>query len=73
MVILSCGHREDDFDKHHSIATKDWTIGEDGWQKSICYQTVCETCYKEHQVEGSILESEAEEIQWLNIGHEYEV
>ena len=29
-IWLSCGHREDNFEKHHSITTKEWDVGEEG-------------------------------------------
>ena len=65
-IWLSCGHREDDFDKHNSISTKEWTIGEDGYSKAISYKTVCEDCYKEYQKEGVLFYSDDEAFGWLN-------
>lgn len=64
-IWLSCGHREDNFEKHHSITTKEWNVGEEGWHKVLSYQTVCETCYKEYQEEGTIFYSDEEAIDWL--------
>lgn len=63
--ILSCGHREDDESKHHSITTKKWEFGESGRQKALSYKTVCETCYKDYQEEGLIFYSEEEALEWL--------
>jgi hypothetical protein len=64
-VWLSCGHREDDFDKHYSITTKEWSIGEDGWGKALSYKTVCYTCYKECEKEGIVFYNDKEATEWL--------
>ena len=64
-IWLSCGHREDDFDKQYNITTKEWTIGEDGWQKALSYKTVCYNCYKEYEKEGDIFYSDEEATKWL--------
>ena len=48
-VILSCGHREDDFDKHYSIMTKDWSREN---TKAVGYRTVCLSCYKLYEKAG---------------------
>jgi hypothetical protein len=65
MVILSCGHREDDFDKHYTVSLKEWTIGEDGWQKAISYQSICFDCYRKYTEEGLILENDEKAQEWL--------
>lgn len=65
-IWLSCGHREDDFDKHHAIITKESDIDEDGWKKAIGYKVVCEDCFKEYQSEGELFNNEEEAIKWLN-------
>lgn len=65
-IWLSCGHREDDFDNHHSITTKEWDIGTEGWHKALSYKTVCETCYKDHQKEGALFYSDEEAFNWLH-------
>jgi hypothetical protein len=65
-IWLSCGHREDDFEKHHSVTTQEHTIGEDGWQKALSYKTVCYNCYKEYEKEGILFYSDEEAMTWLN-------
>lgn len=64
--ILSCGHREDDEDKHYSVTTKEWEVGEDGWHKALSYKTVCYSCYKEYEKEGIICYSDEEAFEWLH-------
>ena len=63
--ILSCGHREDNEDKHYSVTVKEWTIDQDGWQKALSYKTVCYDCYKEYEKEGILFYSDEEATQWL--------
>lgn len=62
-VILSCGHREDDFDKHYSIMTKEWSREN---TKAVGYKTVCLSCYSEYEKDGTLLYSDAEAMEWLN-------
>lgn len=64
-IWLSCGHREDDFDKHHSIMLKEWDITEEGWTKAVSYQTVCYHCFKEYEKEGNLIYSDKEATEWL--------
>jgi len=60
---LSCGHREDDDEKHYSVQTKSYSRD---WSKAVSYQTVCHTCYQEYEKEGSILRSDKEAFEWLH-------
>jgi hypothetical protein len=64
-IILSCGHREDDFDNHHSIMTKEWDITEDGWVKAVGYKVVCLSCYNEYAKRGDLLMDEAAAMKWI--------
>jgi hypothetical protein len=64
-ITLSCGHRAEDFDEAHNIATKAWEINEEGWGRAIHYSSVCETCKKDYEAEGAILYSDEEENNWL--------
>lgn len=64
-ITLSCGHREDDFDKHHNIMTKEWDITEEGWVKAVGYKTVCLSCFNEHATAGELLIDEKEAMEWL--------
>jgi len=61
-VILSCGHREDDFDKHYSIMTKDWSREN---TKAVGYKSVCLSCYKSYESAGELLYNDNEALSWL--------
>lgn len=65
-TIASCGHRIPDEKDPINISTKEWTINEDGWQKAVCYKSVCEDCYEDYKKNDAIISSEAEEFDWLN-------
>lgn len=62
-VILSCGHREDDFDKHYNIMTKDWSREN---TKAVGYRSVCLSCYKLYEKEGELLYTDQEAMEWLH-------
>lgn len=62
-VILSCGHREDDFDKHYSIMTKDWSREN---TKAVGYRTVCHACYKLYETADQLLYTDEEAMEWLH-------
>lgn len=65
-VILSCGHREDNFDRHYNVMTKESTIDEDGWKKAVGYRTVCLHCYEQYEMHGDVLYTDADAMDWLN-------
>jgi hypothetical protein len=65
-TILSCGHREDNEENQYSITTKEWEIGTEGWGKALSYKTVCPSCHKECQKQGSICRTDKEAFQWLH-------
>jgi len=65
-VILSCGHEENDFDKHYNIMTKGEDVGVDGWHRTISYMTVCGSCKHWYQENNDILYNEEEAMEWLN-------
>jgi hypothetical protein len=65
MIILSCGHREDDFDKHKNVMIKEWTINEDGWMKAVAYKCVCLHCFLEYEKDGLILYTDEEAMEWI--------
>jgi hypothetical protein len=62
MVILSCGHREDDFDKHYSVMTKEWSREN---TKAVGYKTICLSCYVAYQQEDYLLQTDDEAMHWL--------
>ena len=64
-IILTCGHRVEEIEDGIQIATKEWTIDEDGWQKAIGYKSVCKDCYEEYKKNDALIDSEAEEFDWL--------
>jgi hypothetical protein len=61
-VILSCGHREDDFDRHYNIMTKEWSREN---TKAISYKTVCLHCYEQSEMHGEVLYTDEEAMQWI--------
>lgn len=62
MIILSCGHPESNFDKHHNVMIKEWTREN---TKAVGYLTVCLSCYKEYENDAQILYSDKEAMEWL--------
>lgn len=62
MIILSCGHREDDFDKHHHVTVKSWSRE---WTKALAYKTVCQACRDEYAARGELFEDEKDATHWL--------
>ncbi len=64
-IIGSCGHRVEELDDLINISTKEWEINEEGWVKAVAYQSVCKECYEEYKSHDAIIESEAEELDWL--------
>jgi hypothetical protein len=61
-IILSCGHREDDFDQHYPIMTKEWTREN---TKAIGFKTVCLSCYVSYEKEDNLLRTDEESLNWL--------
>ena len=64
-IIATCGHKVEDIEETHNISTKEWEIDHEGWHKAIAHKSVCETCYQEYKKNNAILETEAEETDWL--------
>lgn len=69
--ILSCGHREDDFDKQYNVITKSSSCDEDGFKKAIAYSTVCKECKDFYIEEDLLFETEDEAIKWLQSDSEF--
>jgi hypothetical protein len=61
-VILSCGHREDDFEKHYSIMTKEWSRE---YSKAVGYRTICLSCYRAYEKTGELLYTDKDAMEWL--------
>jgi hypothetical protein len=61
-VILSCGHREDDFDRHFNVMTKEWSREN---TKAVAYKCVCLHCLLDYEKEKIILNTDDEALQWL--------
>lgn len=61
-IILSCGHREDDFDKHHTVMVQDYTKE---CTKAIAYKTVCAACKQQYKDWGILFEDQTEALLWL--------
>ncbi len=62
MIILTCGHREDDFDKHYAVTVKSWSRE---WTKALSYKTVCRACRDEYQQRHELFENEKDAMTWL--------
>ena len=63
MITLSCGHREDDFDKHYSIMTKEWSREH---TKAVGYKSVCLSCFRNYEKSGELLYTDKEAMEWLH-------
>lgn len=63
MIILSCGHREDNFDRHYNIMSKEWTREN---KRAVGYKTVCLHCFKMYEKENLMLHSDEEADRWLS-------
>lgn len=61
-VILSCGHREDDFDRHYNIMTKEWSREN---TKAVGYKSVCLHCYEQYEMHGEVLYTDDDAYNWL--------
>lgn len=61
-VYLSCGHREDNFSKHYSIMTKQWSKDN---RKAVGYKTVCLSCRRAYAKERLLLLSDSDAMEWL--------
>lgn len=61
-VILSCGHREDDFDKHYNIMTKEWTREN---TKAVGYKSVCFFCFRFYEENNELFYTDKEALEWL--------
>jgi hypothetical protein len=61
-IILSCGHREDDYDNHYSVMTKEWSRE---CTKAVGYKTVCLSCYKSLALSDELLTTDDEAMEWL--------
>lgn len=61
MMILSCGHREDNFDKHYTVTTKEWENN----SKAVAYSCVCLHCYLDLQREKRLFYSDSAALEWL--------
>jgi hypothetical protein len=64
-IHASCGHQVQEIEDCHEVATKEWTINEEGWCKAIGYKSLCEDCYENYKKHDAILYTEAEEFDWL--------
>jgi len=61
-IILSCGHREDDFDKHYDVMVQEYTREN---TRAIAYKTVCAECKQQYKDWGILFEDQAEALLWL--------
>jgi hypothetical protein len=61
-IILSCGHREDDYDNHYAIMTKEWSRE---FTKAVGYKTVCAQCRDDYAKDDQLLYTDDEAMEWL--------
>jgi len=61
-IILSCGHREDNFDRHYNIMTKEWSKDN---TKAVGYSTVCLHCLEQREMHGDVLYTDEDAFNWL--------
>lgn len=64
-IHASCGHQVQEFEALYEVATKEWTINEEGWCKAIGYKSICKECHESYKKHDAILFTEAEEFDWL--------
>lgn len=64
-VILSCGHREDNFDRHYHIMTKEWEVTQQGYVKAVGYKSVCLHCFEQYEMHGDVLYNDDDAMTWL--------
>lgn len=67
-IICSCGCRVEDLDETHNIICQSEALGENGYQKALSYQTVCEDCKQEYKEAGVLFNSEEDAFRWLKEG-----
>lgn len=63
MIILSCGHREDDFERHYNIMTKEWTREN---TKAVAYKCVCFSCFRLYEKQGELIYTDKDAMEWLS-------
>ena len=61
-IILSCGHKVEDFDDEIHGAVADYARDN---TRAISYMALCKQCYDEYEKDGMILHDEGEENKWL--------
>jgi hypothetical protein len=61
--ILSCGHREDDDEKHYDVMTKEWSREN---TKAVGFKTVCLFCHNQYAKHGVLLKTKEEAMEWLH-------
>lgn len=65
---LSCGHQENDMDKHYNVTIKSSDCDEDGFKKALAYKVVCINCLNSYKEDGLLFNSEEEALTWLTDG-----
>lgn len=62
-IILSCGHKVDSFEDEYTVAVKEWTRED---TRAIAYKSVCGKCRREYRQNNQILDTMADEQEWLH-------
>lgn len=63
MIILSCGHEDDQSGTHETIHIKDHT--KEG-VRCVRIGVYCLSCVKRYMARGDVIVSDDEEKEWLN-------
>lgn len=66
-IILSCGHRLAEDEKEVDVRWKDVTCDAvTGFSNVVAFGTFCPGCADEWHKRGALIETDAQELEWLN-------
>lgn len=65
MIICTCGCKVDDMDEVIDCAVKSWSRE---CTPAVSYVSYCPQCYEHAKQNGELLNTELEEMNWLNHG-----
>lgn len=63
MIILTCGHTTDDFNKAHHVFTKSYSRED---LPAVSYSVVCDRCKEQYQRDNILFSDEHEADRWLS-------
>ena len=62
MIILSCGHKVDDFDHTYNVIVKAY---DRECNKALAYSVVCGPCEDRYRQHGEVFDDEDTAYEWL--------